>query len=70
MRLIYRILYVFNNLFIKSGFYKSIIVNNSIDNNNKPIPWYTYSAIRYLEQFDFRNVKIFEIGGAILLFFI
>ena len=63
LRLIFKILWVFNNLFIRSGFYKSIILNKSVDNNNKPIPWYTYSAIRYLEQFDFKNVKIFEIGG-------
>ena len=32
------------------------------DREGKPIPWYTYPAIEYLSQFDYRDKKIFEFG--------
>lgn len=33
-----------------------------IDKDGNPIPWYTYPAIEYLTQFDYRDKKIFEFG--------
>lgn len=33
-----------------------------MDKNDEPIPWYTYSAIEYLNQFDFSKSSIFEYG--------
>lgn len=32
------------------------------DRDGRPIPWYTFPAIEYLSQFDYRNMKIFEYG--------
>ncbi|MFV0625761.1 MAG: class I SAM-dependent methyltransferase [Alphaproteobacteria bacterium] len=32
------------------------------DKEGNPIPWYTYPAIEYLDQFDFSGKKIFEFG--------
>ena len=33
-----------------------------VDKNGNPIPWYTYPAIEYLSQFDYRSKKVFEYG--------
>ena len=33
-----------------------------VDKDGNPLPWYTYPAIEYLLQFDYRNKKIFEYG--------
>lgn len=33
-----------------------------IDRDGNPLPWYTYPAIEYLLQFDYRQKKIFEFG--------
>ena len=32
------------------------------DKDGNPIPWYTYPAIEYLQQFDYRSKKVFEFG--------
>ncbi len=32
------------------------------DKNGQPLPWYTYPAIEYLSQFDYRDKKVFEFG--------
>ena len=33
-----------------------------IDKDGNPLPWYTYPAIEYLRQFDYRDKKVFEFG--------
>lgn len=33
-----------------------------VDKNGDPLPWYTYPAIEYLSQFDYRSKKVFEYG--------
>lgn len=33
-----------------------------VDRDGKPLPWYTYPAIEYLTQFDYREKSIFEFG--------
>lgn len=32
------------------------------DRDGNPIPWYTYPAIEYLRQFDYREKNVFEFG--------
>jgi len=45
------------------GQYKSIKNSSSINGRGKPIPWYTYPAIEFLNQFDFSDKKVFEFGS-------
>jgi hypothetical protein len=33
-----------------------------VDANGNPLPWFTYPAIDFLSQFDFKNKAIFEYG--------
>ncbi len=41
-----------------------------IDNNNNPVPWFTYPAIAYLKQIDFKACSFLEWGaGYSTLFF-
>lgn len=32
------------------------------DKDGNPIPWYTYPAIEYLQQFDYQQKRVFEFG--------
>ncbi len=41
---------------------RSINEQSCIDKNGNPIPWYTYPAIEYLNQFDYSAKRIFEFG--------
>lgn len=41
---------------------KSIDEQLCLDKDGQPLPWYTYPAIEYLRQFDYRDKKIFEFG--------
>ncbi len=41
---------------------KSIDEKICADKDGNPLPWYTYPAIEYLKQFDYRRQKIFEYG--------
>lgn len=50
-------------LMIKYGFLKSTYSRRSIDHVGNPIPWFTYSAIEYLEQLDISNCSLFEYGS-------
>lgn len=45
------------------GQYKSIKNSSSINGRGEPIPWYTYPAIEFLNQFDFSDKKVFEFGS-------
>ncbi len=44
------------------GQYKSIKNSSSINEKDETIPWYTYPAIEFLNQFDFSDKKVFEFG--------
>jgi len=46
----------------RSGYYRSVRSGRAVDSIGKPLPWYTYSAISYLESLDFRQKHIFEYG--------
>lgn len=41
----------------------TIVNKSTLELNGKIIPWYTYPAIEYLNQFDFKGKKIFEWGS-------
>jgi hypothetical protein len=48
---------------------KSVVAQRPVDAGDRPLPWYTYPAIEYLEQLDFRDRTVFEFGsGASTLF--
>lgn len=47
----------------KLGYDKSFKKGITIDNNNLPIPWFTYSALQYLNQLDLQEKTIFEWGS-------
>ena len=48
---------------LQSGHFRSSWLKRSVSNQNKPIPWYTYPLIDFLEQRDFSNKTVLEIGG-------
>ena len=43
---------------INTGHFISSIKNKSVNKYNKPIPWYTYSCINFIEKIDFSNKNI------------
>ena len=45
------------------GFAKSVWRQKPIDSKKKLIPWFTYSAIEWLNQFDFSKKNFFEYGS-------
>jgi hypothetical protein len=48
---------------INTGHFISSIKNKSVNKYNKPIPWYTYSCINFIEKIDFSNKNILEFGA-------
>ena len=48
---------------ISYGFKKSFERSESVDSENRPIPWMTYPAIFYLSQLDLTKCRIFEWGS-------
>lgn len=44
------------------GYFESTRLKVPVDLQQKPIPWYTYPAIEFLDQFDYSNLKVFEYG--------
>lgn len=51
---------ILNNKF---GYKTSVIKGLPLDAENNPIPWYTYPAIEFLNQFDYSDKTVFEWGG-------
>lgn len=49
-------------LAILQGQKRSIEEKRPLDLRGNPLPWYTYPAIEYLDQFDFSQLSIFEFG--------
>jgi len=41
----------------------SVRTKSSLDASGVPIPWYTYPAVEYLKQLDFRDRTVFEFGA-------
>jgi len=46
-----------------TGHFRSSIAKKPISKKGRPIPWYTYSLISYLENLDFSTCSVLEIGG-------
>lgn len=42
---------------------KSLLSGRPIDKSGLPIPWYTYSAIEYVNSLDLKDCEIFEYGS-------
>lgn len=53
----------FSILAIDYAQYKTIKNWDCVDKNGNKIPWYTYPAIEYLNNFDFSQKSIFEYGS-------
>jgi hypothetical protein len=51
------------------GHLKSVISQSAIDMNGKPLPWYTYPAIEFLQQLDFSEKTVFEYGSGMSTLF-
>ena len=48
---------------IDSGHFKSSIRASACDSSSKPICWFTYPAIDFLDRFNFKNLFILEFGS-------
>lgn len=44
------------------GLLNSMVRNAAVTSSGEPIPWYTYPAIEFLNQFDFTSAAILEYG--------
>ena len=45
------------------GHFRSVRSHASVDRDGRPLPWYTYPAIDYLEQLDLSGAAVFEYGS-------
>jgi hypothetical protein len=50
-------------LTIDYGYLKTVARNECVDADGHPIPWYTYPALEYIRQLDFRHRAVFEYGS-------
>ena len=41
-----------------TGHFRSSMNSLAVDNNSKPICWFSYPAIDYLETLDFKNIIV------------
>jgi hypothetical protein len=48
---------------LATGHWKSSIATSARATDGTPLPWYTYPAIDFLAQRDFRNCHVLEFGG-------
>jgi len=49
-------------LTVQYGYLRSVATETPLDAALAPQPWYTYPAIEYLKQIDFRDKTVFEYG--------
>lgn len=54
--------WVISHTEITTGHLNSAKTSSSVDYKNNPLPWYTYPAIEYLIQFEFKDKRVFEYG--------
>lgn len=52
-----------NILATEHGQWNSINRNQSVDRLGRPLPWYTYPAIQYLDALDVSGCDVFEFGS-------
>jgi len=53
---------LFRILSFQYGYLRSVASDTPLDARLEPQPWYTYPAVEYLKQIDFRQKVIFEYG--------
>jgi hypothetical protein len=58
-----RLLWVIENIEIEHRHFQTFSNGMCFDKHDRPIPWYTYSAIEYLSQFDYSDKNIYEYGS-------
>ncbi|HEV7681996.1 MAG TPA: class I SAM-dependent methyltransferase [Pyrinomonadaceae bacterium] len=46
-----------------TGHWKSCLKQKAVDAHGEPLIWYTYPAIHFLEQVDFRGKRVMELGA-------
>ncbi len=57
-------LQLFLNSWLKDlGWFNSFYKKESVDKNNEPLPWYTYSFIDFLKPRLSKNFNVFEFGS-------
>ena len=49
-------------LTVQYGYLRSVAAEAPLDGQQAPLPWYTYPAVEYLKQIDFRGKAVFEYG--------
>ena len=42
---------------------RTVRARSAVDRDGHPLPWYTYPAIEFLSQLDFRDKTVFEFGS-------
>jgi hypothetical protein len=45
------------------GHLRTIVRNECLDAEGRPIPWYTYPALEFIRQLDFTRCSVFEYGS-------
>ena len=50
-------------LFREYGYWQSVRRRAPVDAAGNPVPWLTYPAVEYLDQFDFSAKTVFEFGA-------
>jgi hypothetical protein len=53
---------LFDILNFQYGYLRSVATETPLDEHLDPYPWYTYPALEYLKQLDFRDKTVFEYG--------
>src|SRR4051812_1118763 len=53
---------LFKVLNFQYGYLRSVASETPLDSGQNPYPWYTYPALEYLKQLDFRTKTVFEYG--------
>ena len=48
---------------LQTGHFRSSLRSMAVDRSGRPIPWYSYPAIDYLDCLDFSDCSVLEIGA-------
>jgi hypothetical protein len=58
----YKLIRVIWLILVQYGWLASYARQRSTGTRGRPVPWYSYSAIEYLDSFDWRKARVFEYG--------
>jgi hypothetical protein len=64
-----RLFWTIETVELEYGHFLSFDKKKPLSKNGEPIPWYTYPALEYLNQLDFKDKDIFEYGAGNSSFF-